>query len=414
MKKIYSSGIPPEEYEREIIRNIPHQLLATSEMTDTERRFVNGLIRYHRPKRLLEIGVSQGGGSLLMLNAIQDIAEAHLTSIDIMECFYRDKNIPVGAIAAGKYDPTDPGSRWTLITGKDPVDVMDSFDSGFDFCVIDTAHRHPIESLNFLTVFPYLAKDAIVVLHDIALYLSPTQGLRNCVASKLLFESVVADKLLPGERYVPEHLSCSIPNIGAFQITPDTRRYITDVFSMLSFSWGMPPQSVFAQYEFFRQHYDEACIAFYRQAVVANWQCHFGEKAGIPLPLTVAVADHLRALWDEIRSLPQIVFYGAGKNCVALMNIWRALKLKPPCEIWDINARDIHLPNAIPVVPPRFERVQKASDNGLPPETAIVITIGDSLVSETVRRQFCESGYTRIYKYQDEILPAIAQRFADL
>jgi predicted O-methyltransferase YrrM len=103
VKKISGAPLLMEQHESDVIQNIPHQMLIAGEMTDTERRFVNGLIRYHRPKRLLEIGVSQGGGSLVMLNAIRDIPEAHLTSVDIAEHFYRDKNIPVGALAAGGY-----------------------------------------------------------------------------------------------------------------------------------------------------------------------------------------------------------------------------------------------------------------------------------------------------------------------
>jgi predicted O-methyltransferase YrrM len=408
VKGILDVPVPMEKYENNWLNNVLQSMQIASEMSDTERRFVNGLIRFHRPKNLLEIGVSQGGGSLIILNAIRDIEGAHLTSVDIMKHYYRDKSIPVGAVAGKIYDPSDSAGKWTLFAGKDPVDVMDSLKKNIDFCIIDTAHRHPIESLNFLAAFPYLADDAVVVLHDIALYMSSLPEHRQCFATKLLLESVVAEKLFPEERYVPEHLDCAIPNIGAFQLTPDTRKYIANVFSMLNFRWEIPPQSLFAYHDYFRRHYDKDCVTLYDRAVAVNWMCFFGEKTNIPLSLMPAATGYLRALWDDVASSPQTVFYGAGENCAALISLWDRLALKPPCEIWDIKAQTIRAVNAIPVVLPRFEDVPN-NINGC----AIIITIQDLTVSETAKRKLCESGYTKIYKFWDEILSALALQFPD-
>jgi cellulose biosynthesis protein BcsQ len=44
--------------------------------------------------------------------------------------------------------------KWELIRGKDPSEVMESIGKKFDFAVIDTAHLHPVETLNFLCVLP--------------------------------------------------------------------------------------------------------------------------------------------------------------------------------------------------------------------------------------------------------------------
>ena len=43
---------------------------------------INGLIRKHKPKNCLEIGVANGGSSILILNAIKDFPESILISID--------------------------------------------------------------------------------------------------------------------------------------------------------------------------------------------------------------------------------------------------------------------------------------------------------------------------------------------
>ena len=50
--------------------------------------FINGIIRKYRPKRCLEIGVANGGSSILILNAIKDIKNSFLISLDINELLY--------------------------------------------------------------------------------------------------------------------------------------------------------------------------------------------------------------------------------------------------------------------------------------------------------------------------------------
>ena len=52
------------------------------QMWSNQREFLNGIVRKFRPKKIVEIGVAKGGGSSIILNAIQDEG-AHLYSIDL-------------------------------------------------------------------------------------------------------------------------------------------------------------------------------------------------------------------------------------------------------------------------------------------------------------------------------------------
>lgn len=45
--------------------------------------FINGLIRKHKPKNILEIGVARGGSEILILNSIKDIPDSRIVSIDL-------------------------------------------------------------------------------------------------------------------------------------------------------------------------------------------------------------------------------------------------------------------------------------------------------------------------------------------
>ena len=52
-------------------------------MWANQREFINGIIRKFRPKKIVELGVLYGGSSIIILNAIRDIKNSHLYSIDI-------------------------------------------------------------------------------------------------------------------------------------------------------------------------------------------------------------------------------------------------------------------------------------------------------------------------------------------
>ena len=54
-----------------------------SHMWDNQREFLNGLVRKFKPKKVLEVGVHRGGSSIIILNAIDDIEDSKLYSIDI-------------------------------------------------------------------------------------------------------------------------------------------------------------------------------------------------------------------------------------------------------------------------------------------------------------------------------------------
>jgi len=158
----------PESIDTEMFNAIPPETYEFMQMSTPEKRFLFGLIRHFKPRNILEIGVDDGGGTGLMLQAIKDMKETTLTSIDFAIRSHRQPDKPIGFVAS-KENTNNP--QWLLIPGKDPSEVIESFGKKFDFAIIDTAHIHPIETLNFLSVLPFLEDGAIVVLHDLSLYL---------------------------------------------------------------------------------------------------------------------------------------------------------------------------------------------------------------------------------------------------
>jgi predicted O-methyltransferase YrrM len=61
----------PSEYENKILHSLDKTYSQVSEMSNEDREFFNGVILRNQPKKLLEIGVSAGASSAIILNAIK-------------------------------------------------------------------------------------------------------------------------------------------------------------------------------------------------------------------------------------------------------------------------------------------------------------------------------------------------------
>ena len=69
--------------------NVNEQYIGEStinEMSYLERCFLNGIIRQTKPKKILELGVSAGGSSAIILNAIKDFDKFGVTNGILFSC----------------------------------------------------------------------------------------------------------------------------------------------------------------------------------------------------------------------------------------------------------------------------------------------------------------------------------------
>lgn len=208
-----------------------------TEMYDSERGFLCGLLRDHRPKKIVEVGVAEGGTTAVILECIRELKLDCVTySVDAVENLYYDKTKKVGYILdmlRGNF----PDCQHTLFTGKILPEVLEDIGTGIDFLILDTAHTMPGENLDFLSAYPYLSKDAVVVLHDV--HLSITHG--PSIATNVLFSTVTADKFYNLDSRFMEHPDEFLPNIAAFQLNEDTPKYIMDLFAGLCLPWFYIP-----------------------------------------------------------------------------------------------------------------------------------------------------------------------------
>ena len=119
------------------------------ELTSKQANFLVYLLKKYNPQKILELGVSAGGSSLLILDTIKNVENAHLYSIDYLNYWYKDKNKSVGFVVNEK--APNLLDNWTLYSGNLACEFMDKIcpDKAYDidFCFIDTMHMRPGEIL---------------------------------------------------------------------------------------------------------------------------------------------------------------------------------------------------------------------------------------------------------------------------
>ncbi len=235
------------------------------EMTMPESAFLCGLIRKHRPEKIIEVGV-WGGTSAVIMQCLHNLGiRAELHSVDFSEKYYKDSRMKSGFLGRKAHEffkETD----YRLYLGGVACSFMDEIGSGADFLVIDTMHILPGELLDIITLLPFLKDGCMVVLHDIAygLYSDYPDGF----ATGLAMSSVTADKYInrDGQR------KYRYPNIGAFAVSGETRENAGNLFCSLMVPWSYVPDNsqLESYWKTVRKYYPENLQELFREAVQIN------------------------------------------------------------------------------------------------------------------------------------------------
>ena len=367
-------NIIPEQHASGIYELVEWETVY-SEMSEGDRRFINGLIQYYMPERVLELGVSAGGGTVNILNSLinTDNNDWKLFSIDSMTSYYRNVELPVGYCAIERYSDKLSNS-WVLIAGGDPAREMESIGEKFDFCVLDTDHRHPIETINFISILPWLKDGAIVVTHDTSLFAMRWEpSYHKMFAPRLLLSVVCAEKLIPN---LPSW-TLTASNIAAWQVSQDTRKYCQNLFDILYFPWEVNVSIELLESigDLVKQHYGSEMLYFFHEAARIN-------KA-----MLLANANGVLSLEQAMDSLESdTVIYGAGAVLQQLMKDLLYVGIEFNFPIWDIDAESINEIEGYRVLVPDFETPAK-------PDQSMIITIENEEVAKEVRNQFEPLGY---------------------
>jgi predicted O-methyltransferase YrrM len=357
-----------------------------SEMSAEERLFISGIISETRPKNLIEVGVSSGAGSVNILNAIADMPESRLISIDVSHKCRDDDALSVGYEAEALFSDSE---QWELLTGKDVSEQLLVLGTKFDFAVIDTMHFNPVENLNFLCLLPYLNDGAIVCLHDISnMYSSDSYSpLGVQTATRLLISSVASRKIFPQKKdnYLISNAE-SVHNIAAFCITPELRENIENVFLALAVPWEFYPiDYIVSVRKLLANHYAPELLAHFDES----------ERAQFAYLFTKGKSCSLNRLKSNLKNLAldNVVFYGAGINMKMILRAFELCEIDFRSAIWDMDSENIRNIRGKPVSYPNYDTLAANGD-------VMVITIKNEHVASTVAQQFETLGYA-IFLYKD-------------
>lgn len=209
-----------------------------SEMIESERDFIAGLVSTYKPRKILEIGVSAGSSSTLLLASSSSNAEVH--SVDTLRKYYRDSGkSPVehqrdtGFVVKDHFPQFQ--QNWHLHTNGVTSTFIEEIGGDIDFVLLDAAHGLPGELLDFLTILPFASENCIFILHDVSINLAIKT---KSTAPKIMMCTVKAEKIFPRSK-MTRHNS---HNICAFMVGKETRAIsnLSMLFHALTLDWVVP------------------------------------------------------------------------------------------------------------------------------------------------------------------------------
>lgn len=258
---------PLETYDLKVLDRIENKIKDYIELTPDEMKFFNGILRKIKPKKIVEIGVSRGGSSALILNAIKDIKGAKLYSIDKNKMCYKNKTKKTGFLVSEQFP--ELMKNWKIFVGGITAEFIESIGDGIDLVFIDTVHFTPGEMLDWLMVLPFLKREAIVVLHDtFFLYWNKkVTRIKRHTSNNQIITYVRGDLILPsyGDK-------AFFRNIGGLKLSPKQQNYYYQYFLALGIQWEyMPSEKDLAiMRKFFMKYYGQKCVEVFDDAVEKN------------------------------------------------------------------------------------------------------------------------------------------------
>ena len=246
----------PVNYENNILNRIKIYE-EYSEMSDIDRKFLNGVVREVKPNKILEIGVSYGMSSAIILNAIKDFKDSFLYSIDYNTIHYCDKTKKTGFILEEKEEYEKLLDKHKLYTGGVTAKFIEEIGGDIDLCFIDTAHVNPGEFMDILMVLPYLKNNAVVVIHDVASHTFSYQNNKLKCTCGILFSALKGRKIIPNDG-----IFNTIANIGAVILDDDILDRVYDYFHLLTLPWEYLPtdEDIDITKNIFLKYYDKKYV----------------------------------------------------------------------------------------------------------------------------------------------------------
>lgn len=210
------------------------------QLIKNEPYFINGIIRKFKPKKCLEIGVAFGGSAVLILNALKDINDSFLVSLDLNTNLYCNQDKKTGYVVEEYFKELVSDNKWHLFTGEQPHKFLEKLNLKYDFLFLDTVHLAPGELINIIEVLPFLEENAIIVMHDIMYHL-PSNKYYSPKEIKYHPIQIYLMTALSGNKVFIKDEEKGVENIGAIFLNSNQKDYYLNYFLLLLSPWEYLP-----------------------------------------------------------------------------------------------------------------------------------------------------------------------------
>jgi predicted O-methyltransferase YrrM len=138
-----------------------------------EADFIQDVIITKKPDTFLEIGTASGLSTGFISEFMARNNGKTLVTIDLDTTFWIDRSKETGFLASQIY--TGKEVELVFHRGCNSSFVHDAYsDKFFDMAFIDANHQHPWPTLDMIVILPFMAKNSIIIHHDLALFKNQT------------------------------------------------------------------------------------------------------------------------------------------------------------------------------------------------------------------------------------------------
>lgn len=275
-----------------------------TELSNDSLSFICGVIKENKPHKIVEVGVSAGGTSCVIMKCLENLnLDSKVYSVDLAYTYHYNELKPCGYQLQDAQPYLTNINNNILMLGKTIAEQIDKImEDGkkIDMLILDTIHYLPGELLDFIVCMPFLAKKACVICDDL-LFAHEGEN-TQALATKVLFDTVVADKLiLKGKRY---------ENLMGFQLNEHSWMYKENYFSALFSPWWYYPS--------------EEIINVYRNKIKMNYSSDALALFDASEQINKKTVQNLQTRKVKIQEIMEIckknktLIYGAGKRGTAL------------------------------------------------------------------------------------------------
>lgn len=226
-------------------------------------------LRLKKPKKVLEIGVGEGGGTMHILDELQ--ADAVLYSVDYemrRKSIQDNQIVDIGHYATDYYDEKRH-PRWVKFFGRDISECIEEIGPGVDCVILDTVHSLPGEVLSYLAILPFCDDQCLLMLDDISLH-SIQIFKRSLLQTQCFCNHVLFSSILSQHKFTSEN---ELPNFGCIVLNKQMcLRNIDLVMNCLFIPWNyIPKENIFAStLILLKKNYDHHIVDLYKSSYRAQ------------------------------------------------------------------------------------------------------------------------------------------------